>query len=359
MTHLPESPDTLFDADDRPRYGTYRGRAPHTGLDAAARTIGSAGQRFLREKQWQWFAAANERIACGGTLLNAGYATTVFLWVFDRSTHRMIADVSEILPPFGVNVSPAPNRDGSEEARHPVAALRGLRRTFKITRHAQNLHIDVDFDDVRMELRFDESERPPMTAICPVIEQAEDDGNPADDGESADETPDEPRGVNVTQKQSGLPVEGRVFAGGRSFRLTADGTSGLLDYSHGLLARDTAWRWAIGSGRLDDGTPVGFNFSEGFNGGLENVVWLDDQLQRTDAVHFDYRPTKPHEPWTVRTPDGSIDLTLFVEGVRRHQTNFRIVTSEYIQPLGTWHGRVVDREVHGLFGVAESHSALW
>lgn len=339
MANLPTVPDSIFDADGYPQFGTYRGWSPDTDLTDAARSIDSAGQRFLREKKWQWFAVADARLACGGTLLDVGYATTVFLWIFDRSTGRMVADVSELLPPFGVDISDDPT-DGD------VANLRGLRRKFVMERDDGTLQIRADFDDIRLALDIDETAPDPMTAICPLLDP---EGDHDIDPESA---------VNVTQKQSCLPVEGRVYADGRSFQLSDDAV-GLLDFSHGLLMRETAWRWAIGGGTLDEGTPVGFNLSEGFTRGYENAVWIGDSLQKTADVNFDFNADSPDQPWTVRSSDGAIDLTLMVEGVRHHQTNLRIVTSEYLQPLGRWHGRVVDREVHGLFGIAESHSALW
>src|SRR5262249_23713369 len=70
-------------------------------------------------------------------------------------------------------------------------------------------------------------------------------------------------GVNVTQKSVGLLAAGRLEVGRRRYSL--DGGVVGLDSTHGFLARHTQWRWAMGCGRLDDGTPLGFNLVAGFN----------------------------------------------------------------------------------------------
>jgi len=50
---------------------------------------------------------------------------------------------------------------------------------------------------------------------------------------------------------------------------------------------------------------------------------------------------------------------MVVEGLRQYETDLRVVSAEYLQPVGRFHGRVVDREVHDLFGFAEVHRARW
>ena len=333
MAELPPAPETPFDEKGDPRYGTYRGSCESTTLSDAAGTLGtSTGQRFLREKQWQWFSAANSHVACGGTLLDAGYATTVFAWVFDRTTQRMIADNTDLLPPFAIEISDNPTDGGG-------AQLRGLSRRFSIERTGDVIRIDASMGSIQFDLELDARATDALTAICPV-------------GEGDD------RGINVTQKQNCLPVRGRIAADGRAFSFGSD-SIGMLDYTHGLLERQTRWRWAIGCGHVEDDSLAGFNFVQGFNGELENAVWIDGELQTTEPVEIDFDEKRPNDPWNLRSGNGAVDLSLFVEGVRNHETNLRIVTSSYLQPIGRWHGRIIDREVHDLFGITERHTAKW
>ena len=336
MNTPPPAPQRLFDDEGRPQFGHYRGFAPSTDLGATSSQLRSTTGHWLREKQWQWFTVADARIACGGTLLDVGYATSVFLWIYDRRTGRMLSDVSDILPPFAVDVHNDPRAD-------TIGSFRGLSRRMTTGRTDDGLKITADFGETTFDLLLEDGPFEPLTAICPVA-----------DGDDADSS-----GVNVTQKQVYLPTRGRVTSGGRSFRFNPDEARGLHDFSHGLLARDTSWKWAIAGGRLDDGTPIGFNFTSGFNPGYENAVWLDGSLQTVGEVTFERTTDNPRDPWHVRSSEGGIDLTLLVETMREHRNNYRIVSSEYIQPIGAWQGRVIAREVDDLFRIAEHHVPHW
>lgn len=332
MTELAPAPDSPFAEEGSIQWGTYRGSCQTTDLSGASEHFAGETGGFFREKRWQWFCAANARVACGGTLFDAGYATTVFLWVFDRVSERMIADETEILPPFAVDVRDNPGDGGG-------ATLRGLSSRFDFERRSDGASVEVSVNSIRLELEYETGALDPVTAICPIG---------GDDGP----------GMNVTQKESCLPVRGRISTEGRTFELGPEGL-GMLDYTHGLLERETNWRWVIAGGHLEDGAPIGFNFSQNFNDDRENVVWLGDDIQSTARVHIEFDGTAPAEPWSVRSEDGAIDLSMIVEGVREHEQNFQLVSSSYVQPIGRFHGRVVDREVHDLFGVAETHRAKW
>ncbi|MFB6264303.1 MAG: DUF2804 domain-containing protein [Bradymonadaceae bacterium] len=330
---LESCPDDPLDEEGRPRAGTYRGRCRSTDLSRAVdRLERGAGSRLLREKQWQSFAVADRQVACGGTLLDAQYATTLFLWVFDRLAERMIADEAEVFPPFVAGIA-------DDLSARRAAVLRGLRRQFAISREDPATEVEIDIADIHVKLELHTDGPPPLTAICPI--------------EGEDE-----QGVNITQKQVCLPARGHVSAEGRTFDISEPAT-GYLDHSHGLLNRETEWDWAIAGGRLDDGSPIGFNLSSDFTGCRQNAVWLGDDLRRAPPVTFDFDTSTRDPRVAIRSEDGSIDLSLSVETTRRRNTDLRVITSDYLQPIGRWHGRLIDREAHDLFGLAERHRARW
>lgn len=336
MSCLLDAPSSLLDARGRPRTGTYRGYGRDTDLtndEVEGERQAPAGHQLLREKRWQRFTAAGPEVACGGTLFDAGYATTVFAWVFDRGAGRMLADHADILPPFMADI-------GDDPASGTIASLRGFERTFDFSRESGLAMLEMAVASIDLELNFELETLAPVTAI----------------GTARDES----GGLGMTQKETGLPVRGRLDVESRSFTLGAGSHAwDMLDDTHGLLPREAQWTWGMAGGTLEDGTSVGFNLSEDWNETRENVVWLGDEIHTLDDVHVECSPERPGRPWHLCSEDGSIDLTLSVEGLRRHETNFHVVASQYLQPLGYWHGRLIDREAHDLFGVAEDHEARW
>ena len=143
-------------------------------------------------------------------------------------------------------------------------------------------------------------------------------------------------------------------------RFDLDGTWAAVDASNGLLARNTAWRWA--SAHRPD---IGFNLQQGYFGAQENVLWLDGQPIALGAAHFDFDAAQPMSPWHVRTEDGLLDLVFTPEGARRDDRDLGFAASRYVQPVGTFSGTVAAgpgqplREVRNLLGVTEDHFSRW
>lgn len=327
---LPDAPASPVAEDGNARFGTYRGACEDISLDGFGQDQPRL-TRLLREKSWQWFGLSNKRVALGGALVNAGLATSVFMWVYDRRAQKMLADASTLLPPGLVQLSHAPARGRTASSMAPG-------RRLSIERDGDQLRIEGSISEIGLDVTFDAPLARAITAICPV-------------GADGD-------GINVTQKECCLPVRGQLSVSGRSFELGEDAI-GMLDYSHGLLERETSWRWAIAAGRVDDGTRVGFNVVSDFNEGLENVAWVGDKIYKVGQAEFDFNPKRPRDMWRVTTSDGLLDVTLDVEGVRQNDIDLAIAASQYTQPLGRWHGKVDGRLVHGIFGVAEVHRAKW
>jgi len=310
--------------DGEIRYGTFQGACATTALDGAAAALGIGPvRRRLREKRWQYFAAADGAVAVGGAIVHLGWAGHAFLWAVERGRPLVEAEVTAL--PFSVRV-------GDEPGEGLVARCRGL----TLRRAGGALHAAGRLGQVEVEVRLEEAGTPFLTAVAPV----------------------KGGGVNLTAKQAGLRAAGEVRIGGRRIELGA-GAVGLADYTHGLLARVTSWRWAAGGGRLPDGTRVGFNLVDGFNDALENGIWIGGALQPAGRARFAWDAADPAAPWAVRTEDGSVDLRLEPEAVRRRDLRLGLATSWYRQPVGRWSGRLGGLEVEGLFGVAEDHRARW
>jgi hypothetical protein len=153
-------------------------------------------------------------------------------------------------------------------------------------------------------------------------------------------------------------VSGWLNVRGRRFDLS-DAVA-CLDSSNGLLARDTAWRWASAHS-----AEVGFNLQQGYFGVNENALWLDGQLIPLGAANFEFNPKRPMAPWRVSTDDGLLDLMFTPEGARQEDRDVWMASSHYVQPVGTFSGTVrasraaAPRAIDGLLGVTEDHRSKW
>ena len=341
-TSLDPVPKTLV-VDGSPAFGTYWGVPSNTQLECRTRGVGPV-HRFLREKRWTWFAVGDDRVAAGGAIVDAGPIGTVFCWVADRTRRESIVDASRLVPGPATSVSDT-SRDGI------VGTYRLSRNPLTIERDGAAVSVRGSLGSASFDLEIDCPPERAMTAICPV-----------DGGHEG--------AMNVTTKEYSLDVRGVITAEDHRFVLT-DGV-GLFDYSHGLLARETRWDWAFGVGHAD-GTPISFNLVDGFNDGLENVVWLDGEPLRVGALTleqmaggdsatesgFDNESGFESSRWRASSDCGTVDLGLAVEVVREESIDLGILASEYTQPVGTWSGTIDGRHVENLFGVAEDHRARW
>ena len=164
--------------------------------------------------------------------------------------------------------------------------------------------------------------------------------------------------VHATQKSGGLVLQGTVSVGTGSHSL--DGGCASYDYSNGLLARETAWRWASAHA-----PGLGFNLQAGYFGANENALWIGTRLVPLGPAVFDYTPGDAGAPWHMRTEDGLLDLHFTPEGARSKDKNLIVAASRYVQPIGVFNGWVkldADAEplrVAGLAGVTEDHLSRW
>jgi hypothetical protein len=155
-----------------------------------------------------------------------------------------------------------------------------------------------------------------------------------------------------------MPLTGEV----RTWREEYDLAGGVasFDYSNGLLARNTAWRWASAHN-----LEMGFNLQAGYFGGHENALWLDGAVHALAPAHFIYDSSDALSPWHIFTEDDLLELHFTPEGARRENKKMVVAASRYLQPIGTFSGWVRSapeqpkRIVTQMMGVTEDHSSRW
>lgn len=318
--------------DGAPAFGRYAGRLARFGWQGLQHPRGALW-RQLHHKRWRYVGVADARCFIGVALVDLGWTATAFAYLFDREQGRLLADWSQDALP-GLGGLQLQMDDALWTGR---SAFRGLGAHLGLEARGETMRLRVALRDLRIEAELQlAGMAPPLLAIGPI------------DGGIA----------HATQKTSALAVRGFAEAGGRRFALDAAQAS--LDASDGLLARNTAWRWASAHAPT-----LGFNLQQGYFGTQENVLWLDGQPIGLGAAQFEFDAAQPLQPWRVRTDDGLLDLRFTPEGARGERRNLLIAASDYVQPVGRFDGLVraapdaPPREVVALAGVTEDHRSRW
>lgn len=349
LRKLPPAPPSIEDAGGAPRFGTYQG-----GLDVVdlSRLRGSYQpnrvDRLRMHKKWLYGFIATREVATLFAVVDVGYSSNAFALALDFATGRVLADAGVIGPPRPlVKVNDHPGAGLDVAFTRPDARWK-MWRTFGDERFHGHVRLGfpVPFKKPKLELTWDllaAGGPPPLTVIAPV----------------------EGGVVNLTQKWAGLLAFGALEVDGRRYVL--DGGVGGLDYTHGYLARQTAWRWAFTCGLLDDGTPIGINLVEGFNESRddvnENALWLGNELIPLGRARFTWNRDDVLQPWSVRTDDGVLDLRFKPLAAHTELRDLVLVKSAFKQPVGLWEGELklggTTRVIKDAPGVAEDQSVLW
>jgi len=346
---LAPAPETIATPSGDPRFGTYQGEVPRIDLGELRGRWKLTPALLVKRKRWVYAFIATREVACMFAILDLGYTANSFAMAVDLTSGQTLFDRSFLGPPkLSGRVGDKPDRGLSAWYRTPRKRLAIWRdetdRSYRLTANLGPL-LRLGGRHIRLAARLRSAgAAPALTVIAP----ADRDGL-----------------FDVTEKRNGLPVEGTLQIGCRTYAL--DGGFGGYDYSQGVLPRHTFWRWAFLAGRLGDGTPIGLNLVEGFNEGnpdaSEDALWLGDQLVPLDRARFSYDRANTSLPWRVTTLDGSVDLEFRPVALHREKRDLVVVSSRFEQHVGSYTGTVrVDGrtlDVVSLPGVTEMQDAWW
>lgn len=339
-TNLPPAPPDVLSPTGQPRLGAFHGSIPRVDWSARlGRGLRALGRRTFGHKRWQYGCIATGEVLCGFAVVDLGYSLSGFAFAVDLQTGRSLADVSELgVPMVSGGVNDRPSNGARATFRSPGLSVR-LQRA----EGTGLFQVEVSSRRLKLEAVMDAQGAPtPLSVVMPL------------------------RGgdVSATQKTVLMPVSGTLRAGNRRFEL--GGGWGGLDYTSGLHARDTAWRWAFALGRAADGTPVGLNLAEGLSDapGTENALWVDGEPVPVAQPRFTWDPKNTLAPWHVRTDDGAIDLAFQPKGEHREWRNLLVVQTRFIQVAGVFSGEVRTRSgrmlpVTALPGLTEDQRVRW
>jgi hypothetical protein len=282
---------------------------------------------------------STRQIAVAAAIVDASYAASAFLIAADLEDREVLCDRGALgVPWLAVAVADRPNEGASARFTWPGMHIRASRNT-----RADVYAIKASVGRFTLDAELDVRGAPaPLTLVAPVINGT----------------------VNVTQKWAGLPARGTVRTRTRTYSL--DGGSGGFDYTSGLLARHTAWRWAFATGSDAEGSAIGFNLVSGINDtstASENVVWIDGTTVPVGRVNFLFDPGATISQWRISTDDGVLDLIFEPIGEHREHRDLGLVRSRFVQVMGTFGGTINvrgrSRRVSMLPGVTEDQDVIW
>ena len=164
-----------------------------------------------------------------------------------------------------------------------------------------------------------------------------------------------------------MPASGWVEYQNQKFEMDPATCLGSLDWGRGVWEYQSFWVWASASGFLTDRRRIGLNLGFGFgdtSAATENCFILDGKIHKLDDVQFSYNNQNFKAPWSMRSPDGRLDLvfTPFFERVAK--SDALVLKSEVHQMFGAYNGSVETEEgekltLSNVIGWAEEHHARW
>ncbi len=326
---LPPAPRRIVDGQGQPALGRFAGRAEVIDWSALAPPLRrSAWWRRFHHKRWHYVSMAAGDLFCAVAIVDLGWTSTAFAYAFERRQRKLVASFSQDGVP-GLSASLAGHAGGD-------SSFRFLDKRIAMRAAADGgMTLTLRCGDFCMDASF--RPRAPLVLAVGTVEGGS---------------------VHATQKSPGCTLAGSVRFDGRTVSL--DGGVASVDYSNGLLARNTDWRWASAHNMA-----LGFNLQSGYFGGNENVLWLDGKLIPLGDASFDFNKQDPLAPWHISTSDGLLDLRFEPEGMRAENKDLLVAASSYVQPIGVFRGMVrasadsAAVAVSGLVGVTEDHQSRW
>ncbi len=311
-----------------------------------------------RTKRWDYWAVLAPGLAVAVTYADVDYLGMATVWWADLRTG--VSGGHEAVVPGGRGLA-LPDRPGSAPLRYRSSAL--------------DLDLVDDPGGTTITARWTEPGDRAATLDLRIA-------LPVDHDSLNVVIPWSVRRFQYTSKHQARPAHGRLVIGDEVRHIGVDPSVsgvdaddapaeawGVLDVGRGRWPYQTRWNWGGGAGRAVDGETVvglqlGAKWTEG-TGATENGVIVDGRLTKIGAeLEWTYQWDQPMQPWRVRHPDGSLDLTLTPEYDRHTKINAVLLASEVHQVFGTWAGRLtadggVVVEVRDLLGFAEESRSRW
>ena len=169
------------------------------------------------------------------------------------------------------------------------------------------------------------------------------------------------------QKINCMPTKGTIQLGTDYYEFDENTCFTVLDWGRGVWTYKNEWYWGNASGKLADGTKIGWNIGYGFgdtSAASENMIFYDGKAHKFDNLTFDFDPKDHMKPWKFVSNDGRFNVTCEPALDRSTKTNFVILKTQLRQIFGRHSGIVVlddgtEVQVDNIMGFAEWVKNRW
>lgn len=286
-------------------------------------------RRRLQRKAWVFAGLHTEKWSIGFAIADAGLIGSAFVYVFERE-NRQCTEQKLMRPlAFAGDFAPSPHR---------VWQLHNRVQQYRWQAFDNGYQAEFTGKNLSLRLTMEDNSR----SVCALNRLIE-------------------RPFQYTHKNIGLSSKVVLDINGKHHEYESQ--HGMMDFSLGYPSRHAQWQWACLSGCTAEGITVGINAVAQYFNGLENALWLGDELMPLPQMIFDYQPNDILRPWHIHSTDQRLQITFTPEGLRRENIQLLILASHFQQPFGHFVGQYCDStgKVHEIkgFGVVEQHRATW
>jgi len=306
----------------------------------------------FRIKEWDYYYFGNEHFGAALTIADNSYMGLVSASVldFDKCKEHTM---SKIVPlTFGKFALP-PSADTGETS-YQSKRVDMTFRTDEKQRHLRcHYHDFIEKLPLIIDVKLTEF---PHDRIC-----------------IATPFPKRKKAFYYNQKVNLMHAEGYVQMGEIAYELgSSPSDMGLLDWGRGVWTYKNTWYWSSLNTVLSDGRKFGFNLGYGFgdtSAATENMLFVDGLADKLEDVKFyiphdDFGKYDYLSPWTIRTPDGRLDLTFRPILNRKSDTKLLFLRSDQNQVFGKFYGTATLHNgekvaIDGAVGFAERVFNKW
>ena len=302
---------------------------------------------WSRIKEWDYYAVLHPDYGITFTISDLGYAALLAVVWLDFKKKTFISDDRLVWFTRGNLNLPRTSNEGDIEF-----SKKGMTVSFKKNPDTRVLNFDFpEFNEgmgIKAELTL--SQDPKMDTM--VI---------------ASSWKKKPTRFYYNQKINCMPAKGTVQVGGNSYEFKETDCFGVLDWGRGVWTYKNTWYWGSASGKLDDGTLVGWNIGYGFSDrsqASENLIFYDGKAHKIEDVTFHFDRNDFLKPWKFTSSDGRFEMDFEPIVDRNSMFNFVIIKSEQHQVFGYFTGDIIlddGKKVHvdKLLGFAEEVYNKW